>query len=182
MQEVMRLYDQLGIQLSQDDTNRNNLQKQLGSFASGLIPEAVSPFKAFTVSRCKVGSYSRPNPPKSPCLSPGWARGEAGQSPQVQQREDDSLSSAGLSSSCVALRLSASGFPGAVVAVTPSTTQRGIIRCQRPSPVARLLTPRRRALAHRRGANAELTQAKQALVTNGILTSLGMNEPKRERA
>lgn len=50
-------------------------------------------------------------------------RGEAGQSPQVRPGEDDSLSSPGLSASCVALMLSASGFPGAIVAVTPSTTQ-----------------------------------------------------------
>lgn len=48
---------------------------------------------------------------QSSLLFPGQAFGEAGQSPQVQPGEDESLSLAELSSSCVALRLSACGFP-----------------------------------------------------------------------
>lgn len=64
-----------------------------------------------------------PKSSQSSLLFPVQDFGEAGQSPQVQPGEDDSLSLAELSSSGVALRLSASGFPGAVAAVAPSTTQ-----------------------------------------------------------
>lgn len=55
-------------------------------------------------SRCKVGSHSHPNPPKAPLSFPAGPY-------RCSPGPDDSLSSAGLSSSCVALRPSAGGFP-----------------------------------------------------------------------
>lgn len=73
------------------------------------LAEAVNPFTTFQV---QSGFLFSPKSSQSSPVFSGRACGEAGQSPQVQPAEDDSLSSAGLSSSCVALRLSASRFPG----------------------------------------------------------------------
>ncbi|XP_071326693.1 uncharacterized protein [Trachinotus anak] len=163
---------------------------------SGLVPEAVNPFTAFQV---QSGLLFSPKSSQSSLRFPGRACGEAGQSPQVQPREDDSLSSAGLSSSCVAARLSASGFPGGrscsytlnntgtvllstarfrsaemnpeigrtAIWATDTTDTFMLFEVrdhQMPAALSshlfskrtRLSTPRRRAFAHRGGANTEV--------------------------
>ena len=77
----------------------------------GADTRGRQPIRGIYSVKVQSGLLFSPKSSQISPLFPGWARGEAGQSPQVQRREDDSLSSAGLSSSCVALRLSASGFP-----------------------------------------------------------------------
>ena len=79
---------------------------------SGLIPKAVDPFRAFTVFKVQSGL---PFSPKSSQSSSLFSRAESAERQASLHRcslgEDDSLSSGGLSSSCVALRLSGGGFP-----------------------------------------------------------------------
>lgn len=59
----------------------------------------------------KVGSHSHPNPPKAPLSFPARSVERQASLHRCSLGQDDSLSSAGLSSSCVALRISAGGFP-----------------------------------------------------------------------
>jgi len=97
-------------------------------------PRAVSddhrPIQGIYRVKVQSGLPFSPKSSQSSLLLPCQAFGEARQSPQVQPGKDDSLPSAELSSSCVALRFSASWFPGAVAAVTPLTTQ--TLLCCRP--------------------------------------------------
>lgn len=99
------------------------LRCHLSPFPSGPRTEDHRPIQS--IYRVKVQSRLpfSPKSSKSSLLLLGKAFRETGQSLQVQPGTDDSLSSAELSSSCVALSFSAHGFPRAAAAATPLTTQ-----------------------------------------------------------
>lgn len=98
------------------------LHSYFHSFPSGLILKAVDPFKA-KHSRCKVGCHSRPNPPKAPFSFPVRSMERQASLHRCSLEKMTASLQQGLAPLVWLWGSQPVYSPGAVVAVTPSTTQ-----------------------------------------------------------